>query len=124
MNRSDEGILRNSLKQVIKADLTREHGWREGTEYHLGPPKYSPDKSAGESLVKRGILARDSNNRLRLSEAALARALRVAIDAAVADLIANEPPKEHLPTCPDYYENGPGYMFIDSFGNLSVREWL
>lgn len=121
--RKDEDVLRHAVESVLTADLTEEHGWREGTGYHLGLPKCEPDMLAGEGLVRRGIMVRSEGGRLTLSEAAVVRLFRVALDAAVADLMANDPPDEKLPTDEYDYENeGPGRL-ISLRGELTVRGW-
>ena len=90
---SDEEVLKNALRQVLKVDLTRYTGWREGTDW-IHP-------NAGKKLIARGILISEGtpgvNRRLTLSEAALVRAFRVAVSAAVADLLDLNPPEEGLP---------------------------
>jgi hypothetical protein len=87
---NDRDVLLNALGSVINLNLTAESGWREGTEWR--------DPHAGDSLVARGILLRphEGSSRMYFSEAALVRVLRVAIDAALEDLLANDPP----PTAP------------------------
>lgn len=117
----DQDVLRRAVEQVITMDLTQQHGWKEGTGYHLGLPEMKPDMQAGEGLVRRGVLTRDEHGTLRLSESALIRALRVAVDKSVEDLLNNDPPEEKLPETP-YYDNGPERL-ISLDGKLAVHEW-
>lgn len=104
--RTDREILRHSVAQVLQLDLTQEHGWKEGTGYWSGPPKYQPDITVGENLVQRGILIRDGS-RLYLTEATLMRIMHCAMDAVLDDLLAHDPVPASLPEIPDYYDNGP-----------------
>ena len=113
---NDRDVLRNALKSVININLTAEAGWREGTEWR--------DQHAGDSLVARGILLRpyDGSSRMYFSEAALVRALRVAIDAALEDLLANDPP----PVAPidlreDLYGDEGPHKLILLDGEIAVR---
>lgn len=90
---TDEQVLRHAVESIFEVDLTSEHGWLEGTSYH--------DAAAGQTLVTRSVMVckgqHGVNARLYLSESAVMRALRVAIDAAVADLLASDPPVEAIP---------------------------
>lgn len=89
---TDERVLRRALTQLLVADLTRSHGWREGVSFHLGLPRMESDMTAGERLVDRGVMRRSATGSLQLSESAVVRALHVAVDAAVADLLEHYPP--------------------------------
>lgn len=109
--RTDEEILRNSVAQVLKLDLTREHGWQEGTGYHLGMPQCLPDMTTGDNLIKRGILRREGSS-LMLTESALIRIMHVAMSAVLADLLTNNPPAAKLPEIPDYYDDGPARLIF------------
>lgn len=121
MTKNDIDVLRRSIEQVVKIDLSRGSGWREGTSYHLGLPEMRPDMTAGESLVRRGILRRDERGNLTLSEAALLRILSVAIDSAVADLLANDPPDGTLPELPEWSEEEDNARLIQLDGEAVVR---
>lgn len=127
--RTDREILRNSIAQVLELDLTAEHGWREGTGYyHLSiPPGYGqPDLSVGENLIARGILMRHSKwrSRLILTESALVRIMHVAMEAALQDLLSNDPPEATLPETPSYYDNGSARLIFTGLNRdeLAVRE--
>ena len=119
---TDREILRNSIAQVLELDLTAEHGWREGTGYHQGPPRYEPNNSVGENLVNRGILAREGS-RLILTESALVRIMRTAMNAVVEDLLNNDPPLANLPETPKYCDNGPVRLIFTGLDHdkLQVR---
>lgn len=121
-NFTDKEILRNSIAQVLELDLSESSGWKEGTVYHLGPPSYKPNLSAGENLVKRGILKRDGG-RLILTESALIRIMNMAMDSVVEDLLKNDPPPASLPKFKDYDGIGPQKLIFTGLvrDELSVR---
>lgn len=121
-NWTDKEILRNSIAQVLELDLSESSGWKEGTGYHLGPPNYKPNLSAGENLVKRGILER-YGDRLILTESALIRIMNIAMDSAVEDLLKNDPPSASLPEFIGYDDIGPQKLIFTGLNRdeLSVR---
>lgn len=92
---TEEDILRRAIQQVLKLDLSRRAGWKEGTGYHKEVP--------AERLIKNGILTKtEYGHGFYLTESALMRILEVAVDAAVKDLSANPPPIRSIPEIPEW----------------------
>ena len=120
--RTDEEVLRYAVEQVVVIDLTRAHGWREGTGWHLGLPEMMPDMLAGEALVQRGVLLRDAQGTLTLSEATLLRILTVAVDAAVAELLVADPPAAELPK-EDFGDDCDREILISCDGCPTLHLW-
>lgn len=117
---TDEVVLRTAIRQVLKANITRYSGWREGSSWQ------HPD--AGKQLIDRGVLLSGINQRMTLSEAALIRALRVGIDAAVADLLANDPPEERIPwkgpgTLQGADDDEVASLIIEYDNTVGIRGW-
>lgn len=103
---TDREILRNSVAQVLELDVTKRHGWLEGTGYHLGPPKFENDTKTGDNLIQRGILRREGV-KLFLTESAMVRIMHVAMEAVIEDLLHNDLPIASLPKADGYYDDGP-----------------
>lgn len=90
---SEEEVLRTSVQQVLKLDLSRRTGWKEGIGYYTDVPV--------ERLIQNGIIVGDSSN-LHLTESALMRILEVAVNSAVKDLLENQPPTKSIPEIPQW----------------------
>lgn len=104
---TDEEALRQAVQQVLMCNLSC---FREGTGWY--------DPNAGASFVKQGLLTADgagtttNPRRLRLSEAAVVRVLKVAVEAAVNDLLANDPPPEKIPWRKEEYESNDRLLLL------------
>lgn len=90
---TEKEVLRRAVQQVLKLDLSRRSGWKEGTGYYKNVPI--------EKLIQNGILTGDSF-RLHLTESGLMRILEVAVDSAVKDLLKNPPPTKSIPEIPKW----------------------
>lgn len=84
----DEDVLRSLIQQVLELNLGEE-GAREGVLYY--------DKTAGEALVRRGIVVRSAGGRLTLTKPALLQILKTAVADATDALLHEEPTEEPWP---------------------------